>query len=70
MLNYNLKCLIFYKKLFFSSNNSFKQFIPVTFDDRTTITPDVTYGFETWPSRLTDERILKVFENWVMRNIL
>jgi hypothetical protein len=33
------------------------------------ITPDVAYGCETWPSRMTDEQKLKFFENVVMRKI-
>ena len=39
------------------------------FGDRTIITPDVAYGCDTWPSRLTDEQRLKVFESGVMRKI-
>jgi hypothetical protein len=40
-----------------------------SFDDRTIITPDVAYGCENWPSRLTEEQRLKEFENEVIREI-
>jgi len=31
--------------------------------------PDAAYGCVTWPPMLTDEHMLKVFENGVMRKI-
>jgi len=41
----------------------------MAFEERTIIRPDVAYGCETWPSRLTDEQRLKIFEIGVMRKI-
>ena len=35
----------------------------------TTILPVVLYGRETWLLRLSDERRLKLFENWVHKRI-
>ena len=31
--------------------------------------PVVLYGFETWSLTLSEERSLRVFENWVLRRI-
>ena len=39
------------------------------FDDRIIITPHAAYGCESWPSKLTDEQKLKVFENGAIRKI-
>ena len=36
---------------------------------RTIILPVVLYGFETWSLTLSEERSLRVFENWVLRRI-
>ena len=52
--------------LFLSANSMLRGW---TFDERISITRDVAYGCETWPSNLTDEERLKVFENGVVRKI-
>jgi len=36
---------------------------------RTIILPDVLYGCETWPLILREERMLRVFENRLLRRV-
>jgi hypothetical protein len=36
---------------------------------RTIILPVVLYGCETWSLTLREKRMLKVFENWVLRGV-
>jgi hypothetical protein len=54
---------------FLSTNNIWNMIIGWPFHERTIIKLHVAYGCETWPSRLTDEQRLMVFENGVMSKI-